>query len=111
MIVDTWLDEFIAREGLSEEDEQLIRDWWRIAKEVLQVFCDKHHDYGPKNIAALGEKGVFARVWDKGHRLKRLVWEEKEPHVKEESVENAWVDLADYGIIALLVRRGLWPKT
>jgi len=30
---------------------------------------------------------------------------------KNEAVEDTWIDLADYGIIALLVRRGKWPKS
>ena len=72
-----------------------------------ELMVRKHSDYGPGNIDALGERGVFARVWDKCNRLKRLVWESRDAQV-EESVEDTWTDLANYGVIALMVRRGWW---
>lgn len=80
--------------------------WLSVALEILELFEKKNADYGPGNISRFGEKGVLVRANDKMERLIRLVWEERTPH--NEAVEDTWMDLADYAIIALLVRRGLW---
>lgn len=82
--------------------------WLEIAGEVCAIFEAKQHDYGPRNIAAFGEKGCLVRAYDKVVRLMRLVWDGRTP--ANEAIEDTWLDLADYAIIALLVRRGLWPK-
>ena len=69
---------------------------------------NKYHDYGPDNISALGEKGVFVRIHDKVSRLKRLVWEDRETHAADESVEDTYLDLLNYAIYGLLLHRGQW---
>lgn len=79
-----------------------------VAAELVDLLCRKQADYGPGNISAFGEKGVVVRMNDKMERLKRLVWGEKEP--ANESVEDSYKDLANYSVIALLLRRGRWPK-
>jgi hypothetical protein len=79
-----------------------------IAAELVDLLCRKQADYGPGNINAFGEKGVVVRMNDKMERLKRLVWGDKEP--ANESVEDSYKDMGNYAIIALMVRRGVWPK-
>jgi len=66
----------------------------------------KQKDYGPGNIMAFGELGVLVRVNDKIERLKNLHKSGKEP--KNESLDDSWRDLANYGIIALMLRRGIF---
>ena len=78
--------------------------------ELFEIFKAKQADYGPGNIAIGGEKGCLIRTNDKLQRLWQLVWGDKENSVKNESVEDTWLDLADYALIALLVRRGEWPR-
>lgn len=90
-------------------DDPLTRNWVNTALDVLVVFKRKHHDYGPDNIGDLGGVGVFVRMYDKMKRLRRLVWEGRQPQVLDETVDKTIVDMADYGIIWLLLRRGLWP--
>jgi hypothetical protein len=58
------------------------------------------------NIAAFGEYGVLVRTWDKVSRLKNLLQNNSEP--KHESIEDSWLDLANYAIIGVLCRRNLW---
>jgi hypothetical protein len=90
-------------EGIStwEEGLRLVLD------DLEDLMVRKHNDYGPGNIDALGERGIFVRVWDKVNRLKRLVWEGRKARV-DETTEDTWKDLANYGIIALMVERGYW---
>jgi hypothetical protein len=83
--------------------------WLDVAAEVYGLFCRKNADYGPNNIAGLGEEGVVVRMFDKFNRLKTIMFN-KQTEVKDESIEDTILDIIDYGIILLLVKRGLWPK-
>lgn len=78
----------------------------RIALANIQTLDRKQRDYGSSNIAAFGEYGVMVRVWDKVSRLRNLLQNVKDP--ANESVEDTWLDLANYAIIGLLCRRGEW---
>jgi len=87
-------------------------DALRVAFDCVRVLDSKQKDYGPKNIAAFGEYGVLVRVNDKVQRLINLAQPGKEP--AHESVDDSWSDLTNYGLIAQMIRRGLWdrePKT
>lgn len=69
------------------------------------VFAQKQHDYGPGNIAEFGEIGVLIRLSDKRARLVNL----QGKVAANESVGDSWLDVANYGAIAQLVRSGQWP--
>ena len=77
-----------------------------IALANIKVLDSKQLDYGSGNIAAFGEYGVLVRTWDKISRLRNLLTNVQDP--KNESVEDSWLDLANYDIIAVLCRRGDW---
>jgi len=81
-----------------------------VAIECVVLFDKKNNDYGPRNISEFGERGVYVRMWDKISRLKRLVWDNVEAQVKDESVEDTWMDSAVYSIIGLMNRRGMWKE-
>lgn len=74
--------------------------------EMRRVLLAKQADYGPGNIAKFGELGVLVRASDKVERLTNLLQSGREPN--HESLDDSWLDLANYGLIGLLVRRGLW---
>jgi len=96
-----------------DQNAQLVVDWKKIADEICGLFARKQSDYGPRNIGDLGELAVFVRLYDKMQRLRRLVWEkgqEQSCAVKDETVDDTIVDIADYAIIWILLRRGLWPR-
>ena len=83
-----------------------------MAKEAFRIFCEnirlmdtKQQDYGSGNISAFGEFGVLVRLNDKMERLKNL---NKMPSVKNESIEDTYQDIANYAVIALMIRRNLW---
>lgn len=92
---------------------QIEQDWLRMMQEVYGVFCEKQSDYGPTNIGTGGEQGVALRSGDKVSRLFELLGIGTRAEAAEASNEprrDAWVDMADYGIIGMLVHDGKWPK-
>ena len=76
-----------------------------IALENVATLDRKQRDYGSRNISEFGEIGILMRVWDKICRLKNLMGKE---NPKNESIDDSWLDMANYAIIAILVRRGIW---
>lgn len=90
---------------------EFVRDAGGIADELVSVLVSKQRDYGPNNIAlAPGGpmNGLLVRMFDKINRLENLLASGAEP--ENESLEDTFVDLANYGIIGLMVQRGLWPS-
>lgn len=79
-----------------------------VTKQLLSVFIRKHKDYGKDNILDTGEMGIIFRINDKINRLKNLEQNNKEP--QNESIDETWVDIAVYAIIALLYRKGWFQK-
>lgn len=75
-----------------------------ISSQLLTVFIRKHKDYGKDNILDSGELGIIFRINDKINRLKNLEQNKKDP--ENESIEDTWIDIAVYAIIAILYRRG-----
>lgn len=73
--------------------------------ELREILLSKRRDYGSGNIEAFGEIGVLVRVSDKFARLKNLLYDNPgEP--QNETIEDTWADLSNYGILAILWRRG-----
>lgn len=88
-----------------EEDAQKIYD------ELLAILVKKQIDYGPYNIwhaPGGATNGLMVRMSDKLERLKNLIYKKVKPN--NESLEDSFIDLANYAIIALMVQRGVWAK-
>lgn len=79
-----------------------------VVAELKELMIKKHRDYGPKNITDFGEPGVLMRVNDKVNRLKNLSKIVPLATPQNESIEDSWKDLANYSIIALMLRRGIF---
>jgi len=77
-----------------------------LALRNVQVLDSKQLDYGSANIADFGEYGVLVRANDKVARLKNLLTNVASP--RNESIEDSWLDLSNYSLIAVLCRRGDW---
>lgn len=86
---------------------------------MYRVHLKKNADYSPANILGTGELGVVVRLWDKIARLMNLTGfklkvdiasYDKPKAPKNESVDDAYMDLSVYGIIGMLVRQGVWGK-
>lgn len=75
------------------------------------VLLNKHLDYGPKNISGSPGgplNGLRVRMHDKLARINHLMDSGATP--QNESLEDSFLDLANYAIIAQLVIRGEWPN-
>ena len=77
-----------------------------VLDEMRDVMIGKQHDYGPGNIMDFGDFGVLVRANDKMARLRNLYKSGEAP--RHESVDDTWLDLANYAVIAMMVRRGYW---
>ena len=102
------------------EYPELSEEFKSIQKEMYEMFARKHLDYGLNNIALGGDltnsedktfslTGLAIRLTDKISRLKNLLINGKN-FVKGEGMEDTFIDIANYGIIGLLVGRDKWKK-
>ena len=107
-------------EVFETEYPELAEEYKRIGMEMYQMFAAKHMDYGLNNIALGGDltnkedkkfslTGLAIRLTDKISRLKNLIINGKN-YVKGEGMEDTFIDIANYGIIGLLVGRDKWKK-
>ena len=100
-------------EVFETEYPELAEEYKRIGMEMYQMFAAKHMDYGLNNIALGGDltnkedkkfslTGLAIRLTDKISRLKNLLINGKN-YVKGEGMEDTFIDIANYGIIGMLV--------
>jgi hypothetical protein len=85
------------------------RDLQAILDQLAAIMVKKHQDYGPMNIAGAPGgpmNGLRVRMYDKMARLNNLI--EKGDTPNYETIEDTFLDLANYAIIGLLVQRGQW---
>lgn len=80
----------------------------RVCQEMLEMFKKKHKDYGKGNILDMGELGIAFRISEKFNRIKHLLIKGKKPH--NESVEESWIDIGVYAVIAVLLKRSWFKK-
>lgn len=119
-IMDAKHPEQAAIRIFEKEYPELSSEFKQIQKEMYEMFAQKHLDYGLNNIALGGDltnkkdkifslTGLCIRLTDKVSRLKNLIIRGRS-FVKEESIEDTFIDVANYGIIGLLVGRDKWKK-
>ncbi len=77
-------------------------------EEMLKTFIKKHKDYGKDNILDTGELGIIFRVNDKVKRLQHLLTQQKQP--ENESINETWLDIAVYAVIAILLRKSQFKE-
>ena len=103
------------------EYPELSNEFKNIQIEMYEMFAAKHMDYGLNNIALGGDilnnendkkfslTGLCIRLTDKISRLKNLLVNGR-AFVQGEGMEDTFLDIANYGIIGLLVGRNKWKK-
>jgi len=108
-------------EIFEHEYPELADEFIQIQKEMYEMFARKHMDYGLNNIALGGDvlnnkddkkfslTGLCIRLTDKISRLKNLLINGRS-FVQGEGMEDTFIDIANYGIIGLLVGRDKWKK-
>ena len=91
-----------------EKPESLEAAFETICKEVHDTFIKGYNDYGKENVLDTGELGIIYRVNDKLSKLKNLLTTRHEPET--ESVNQTWRDIANYAIIAIMLRNGWFQE-
>ncbi len=106
---------------MENEWPEMTEEFRKIQREQYVLFLHKQHDYGPGNISVgtnlqtkeevkLSLTGLWFRINDKAQRVKTLLLGEKKSVVKDEPLEDAYLDISNYGIMATIVSRGKWGK-
>ena len=107
-------------EQMEKEWPEMTAEFRRLQKEQYELFLRKQHDYGPGNISVgtmlqtkeevqLALTGLWFRMNDKIQRLKNLLMSGRETAV-DEPMEDAYLDVSNYGIMATIVKNGKWGK-
>ena len=106
---------------MEEEWPEMTEEFKKIQQEQYELFLHKQHDYGPGNISVgtqlqtqdeihLSLTGLWFRMNDKIQRLKNLLMNKRQSAVEGEPMEDAYLDVSNYGIMATIVSRGKWGK-
>ena len=92
--------------------DKFTADVFKHTEALAYLLIKKQLDYGPKNIAlAPGGplNGLRVRMFDKISRINHLIDTGATP--QNESLRDSFMDLANYGIIAMMVLDGQWEGT
>ena len=106
---------------MEKEWPEMTKEFKRLQREQYELFLHKQHDYGPGNISVgtmlqtpeevkLSLTGLWFRMNDKLQRLKTLLLSGRKNAVEGEPMEDAYLDVSNYGIMATIVGRGKWGK-
>ena len=106
---------------MEQEWPQMTAEFRRLQREQYELFLHKQHDYGPGNISVgtqlqtpeeiqLSLTGLWFRMNDKIQRLKNLLMSGRNNAVENEPMEDAFLDVSNYGIMATIVKNGKWGK-
>jgi len=98
---------------------ELAKEFKNIQKEQYELFASKMLDYGLTNISLgsdlstkedqdLSLTGIWLRCNDKINRLKNMLKRDGKNYVQGEKMIDSFIDIANYGIIAMLVIRNKW---
>ena len=117
----TSIDSKSVIEQMEKEWPEMTKEFKQLQREQYELFLHKQHDYGPGNISVgtqlqtpeeikLSLTGLWFRMNDKLQRVKTLLMTGRESAVKYEPLEDAYLDVSNYGIMATIVGRGKWGK-
>ena len=93
-----------------------------LTAQMIAVFLSKQAMYGPDNISLGGDMsdekdrklallGIWFRMNDKIQRMQNILKKDfSDDEVEFEPLEDSYLDLANYAIISLLVKREIWGK-
>ena len=107
-------------EQMESEWPEMTTEFKRLQREQYELFLKKQHDYGPGNISVgtmlqtadevhLALTGLWFRMNDKIQRLKNMLMSKRESAV-DEPMEDAYLDVSNYGIMATIVKNGKWGR-
>ena len=108
-----------AKQILKNEYPTIYNAYQEVVEEQFELFARKHLDYGMHNVSAgtnLGNSdeiefamtGLWYRLSDKINRWKNMIISGRK--AQNETLIDTFQDVTNYGIIAQLVKRGLWKN-
>ena len=108
-------------ELMEKEWPEMTKEFRSIQIQQYELFLHKQHEYGPGNISVgtqlvtkeevhLSLTGLWFRMNDKIQRLKTLLMGGRKNAVEGEPMEDAYLDVSNYGIMAVIVKNGKWGK-
>lgn len=103
------------------ETEQSFEDVFDgLAMEMLNILYDRQRKYGPKNIENQGIFGVIQRIANdkmarvmkslNGRLVNGQVVLDDIAEADDESFEDTMFDIANYSLITIALRRGVWGR-
>lgn len=114
----TTIEDIVAyiKENYPETEEMFQKE----LNNMYLTFCSKQFDYGPNNIAmgtllsndkeiSMSLLGIIVRLNDKVNRLVNLATKH-DFKAQNEPIEDAFLDVAIYCVMALIVKSGKWSK-
>lgn len=103
-----WYNAGMTKKTSPKSPTTLEQAFSQVDAELLAMFIKKHKDYGKGNILSNKELGIAMRVSEKVERLKNLLITQQGP--MNESIEETWIDIAVYGVIAVMYKRGWFQE-
>ena len=117
-----WIGDKVIKKDIDIEDKypETCDGFQEITRNMYELFKRKQADYGPSNIGMGKSKietdedveksmiGLSVRMIDKIQRLLNLVLDRRDP--QNESIDDNLIDIANYAVMALLVRGKEWGK-
>ena len=108
-----------ARDILKKEYPTIYNGYQSIVDEQFELFARKHLDYGMHNVSAgtnlensdeveFAMTGLWYRLSDKINRWKNMIISGR--RAQNETLIDTFQDVTNYGIIAQLVKRGMWKN-
>ena len=105
---------------MEKEWPEMTAEFRRLQQEQYELFLKKQHHYGPGNISVgtqlqtdeevhLSLTGLWFRMNDKIQRLKNMLMSKRDSAV-DEPLEDAYLDVSNYGIMATIVKNNKWGK-
>ena len=109
-----------SRDRLKKHYPEIAKAYERVSLEQYELFASKMMDYGKGNISVgsnldteeeihIAMTGLWFRINDKVQRIKNLLMGNRESAV-DEPLEDAFLDMSNYGIMATIVKNGKWGK-
>lgn len=107
---------------VKKELPKTVEEFEYFTQKMFEMFLLKQAMYGPDNISLGGDiekskdrklalLGIWFRMNDKIQRIQNILKKDfTDEDIEFESLEDSYLDLANYAIISLLVKREIWGK-
>lgn len=89
------IDKIALRNHYTTRFRDVLEEIFKVARGV------KTKDYN-ETWRRVGLKGNYIKIFIKEGRLRELIWEGKEPDVKDESLRDTLIDLAAYAVYSII---------